>query len=146
MPLSGFGKIVRDCPCIISCLNPHFCLCFSLSVSVSAYITANFECTLPVFLSHFLSVYTSDRIYYHSVLVYKYVSWSVFLSLIFYDCLCVYLAIFLVTDSTYIGTSLIPRFRRISLYLCLSQCPGILSVICMCVNKRVQLSQCVITL
>ena len=46
MPLSGFGKIVTDCPCIVSCLNPHFCLCFSLSVWVSAYITANFACTL----------------------------------------------------------------------------------------------------
>ena len=70
MPLSGFGKIVTDCPCIVSCLNPHFCLC--LSVSVSAYITTNFACTLPVFLSHFLSlnVYTSVR-KYHSVLVYK---------------------------------------------------------------------------
>ena len=37
-------------------------------------------------------------------------------------------------------------FSSISLYLCLSQCPGIASVICMYVNKRIQLGQCVRTL
>ena len=85
---------------VYSSLDPHFSSCFSLSVWIFAYITANSTCIctslqLPVFPSHFLSfsVYISVRIYHHSFLMYMYVSWSVFLSLFFYDCLCLCSAI-----------------------------------------------------
>ena len=44
MLLSVFGNIVIDCPCIVSSLDLHFYLFFSLSVWVSAYITANSAC------------------------------------------------------------------------------------------------------
>ena len=142
MPLSGFGKIVRDCPCIISCLNPHFCLCFSLSVSVSAYIIANSACICTSCYSFFsLSLFIFECLYQRpnvlSFILGVYVRIlscvSLSFSLIVYVCGCI------VTDCTYIGISLTPRFC-LSLCTCLSQFPGVLSVICMYVNKRVQLA------
>ena len=103
--------------------------------------------TLPVFPSHFLSlnVYTSVRIYHHLFLMYMYMSWSVFLSLFFYDFfyVCVRLYRHWLYVYRYVCYS---AYLSISLYICLCQCPGILSVICMYVKKRVQLSQCVVAL
>ena len=66
-----------------------------------------------------------------------YISSSVFV--------CLFVRIFLslfglvVTNCTCIGTSLDPGFS-LSFSLYLSQCPGILSVICMYVNQRDQLA------
>ena len=52
-----------------------------------------------------------------------------------------------VTDWTCIRTSPDQRFSLcLSLSLCLFQCPGILPVICMCMNRFVKLSQRVIAL
>ena len=104
---------------------------------------------LRVYVRHFtrvslslfsLNVYTSVRMYYRSFVVYMYVSWSVFLSLFFSDCLYLCLAILslivcifrvfvylsiplslsvsgYITDCMWIGTCFDPRF---SLSLCLS--------------------------
>ena len=44
MLLPVFGNIITDCPYIVSSLAVHFYPCFSLFVSLSAYITANSAC------------------------------------------------------------------------------------------------------
>ena len=98
-----------------------------------------------VFLSLFLNVYASVRIYYHSVLVFIFVCWSVCLSLFF---LWLFMSVFgyIVTDCMLYRYISYSAFLSISLCLWLSQCPGILSVICMYVNNPVQLAQCVVVL
>ena len=101
VPLSVFGNIVNDFPWIISSsFDPYFDLSFCLSVSVFAYMTANSACICTSLYSCFslshcfsLNVYTRVRMYYCSFLVCMYVSWSVFLSLFFFDCLCLCSAI-----------------------------------------------------
>ena len=146
MPLKIFSYIVTDRTCIVSSLGSHFCLCFSLSVSVNACITANIACICTSLYPCFclflcLNVYSSVRIYYHSFLVYMYVSWSVFLSLfsvIVY--ICVRLYCHWLYGYRYVSYS---ASLSICLSLCLSECPGILSIICMYVSKRVEVAQCV---
>ena len=44
MLLPVFGNIITDCPYIVSSFAVHFYPCFSLFVSLSAYITANSAC------------------------------------------------------------------------------------------------------
>ena len=124
MPPSVSGYIVTDCPCIVSSLDLYFYLCFSVCVSVSAYITANFACTLlyPYFSLIFclwMCIPVSEYIIIQSWCISMSFDpcFSHSFSMIVYVCIRLY---FKVTDSTYIGTSLIPRFCRFSLYLSFS--------------------------
>ena len=92
---------------------------------VSGYIITHcrFKCAFldPCFsLSFSLNVFIRARLFWDWLYVYRYVCWSSFLS-------------FSLSVSAYIS-------------VCLSQCPNILSIICMYVSKRVQLAQRVIEL
>ena len=102
--------------------------------------------TFPVFLSHlffFECLYQCPNVLSFILGVYVRILIRVSLTLF----LWLFMSVFgyIVTDCTYIGISLIPRFC-LSLCTCLSQCPGVLSVISMYVNKRVQLAHCVTAL
>ena len=119
-----------------------------LSVSVSAYITANSACictSLYLCFSLSLTVYfwmfipESECIIVHSWCICTYLDPC--FSLFFFDCyVCVRLYCHWLYVYRYISYC---AFLSISLYLCLSQCLVVLSVICMYVNKRFHLSQCV---
>ena len=149
MPLPVFGKIVTDCPCIVSFLDLHFYLCFSLSVSVSAYITAKSACICTSFYGCFsltfclsMCIPVAECINIHSWCICT--SLNPCFSLSFYVIVYICVRLYCHWLYVYIGTSLIPRFCLSS--LCLSQCPGILLTICMYLSKRVQVAQCVIEL
>ena len=149
MPLSVFGNIVTDFPCIVLSLDLHFYLCFSLSVSVSAYITAKSACICTSFYGCFFLTFclsvcipVAECIIMHSWCICTSLNpcFSISFSIIIYVCVrlyCHWLYRILVRLLFHVF---------VSLYLCLSQCPGVLSVICMYVNKRIQLAQCLIAL
>ena len=147
VPLSVFGNIVNDCPWIISAsFDLYFDLSFCLSVSVFAYMTANSACIctslyscFSLSLFFFECLYQSPNVLLFILGVYVRILIRVSLSLF----LWLFMSVFgyIVTDCTYVGISLIPLFC-LSQYLCISQCPGVLSVICMYVNKRIHLAQC----
>ena len=95
-------------------------------------------------VSFCLNVFTNVWLYYHcilyyTILYYMYVSWSEFLC--FSEGFCYCSAITTVTDCSCIGTSVDPCLSlSLSFSFCVCQCPGILSVICMYVNKCNQLN------
>ena len=121
-----------------------------LFVSVSAYIAANFACIctslylcFPLTFCHWICTPVSEYIIIHS--------WCICTS--FDPCFClsfsmiVYVCVRLYRHWLYLYRYVCySAYLSISLYVCLCQCPGILSVICMYVKKRVQLSQCVVAL
>ena len=113
MPISVFGYIVSDYNYVGTSPDQRFCLSRSPSFSFC------------------LNVFTSVRLYCHSLYVYMYVSWSESFSLCFpegfYYCSATFFG-----DCTCIGTSLETRFSLslfFSLSFSLSQCLVILSVI-----------------
>ena len=129
-------------------LDPRFSLSFSLSVSVSGYSIGNSMCIHTSLGSYFFLCLWMCRYQCPAILSITVgfdvrllirVSLSLFLWM--------FLSVFgyIVTDCICIGTSLDPRFSH-SLSFCLSQCAGIWSVICMYVNKRVDLDQRVIAI
>ena len=103
MPLSVFGYIVIDCPCIVSSLDPHIYLCFSFSVSVSAYITANSVCICT-------SIYLC-------------------FPLMFCLWMCIPVSEYIIIHSWCICTSLDPCFYLSHFLSCLCLCSAILSLI-----------------
>ena len=117
-------------------------LCFSLSVSVNACITANTACICmslyPCFsLSLSLCIPVSEYIIIHSWCICTSLDPSLF-SVIVY--ICVRLYCHWLYGYRYVSYS---AFLSICLSLCLSECLGILSIICMYVSKRVEVAQCV---
>ena len=118
LPVSVFAYITANSVCICTSFYSFFSLslfifeCLYQCPNVLSFILGVYVRSLiRVSLSFSFIVYVCVRLYCHWLYVYRYISYSAFLS--------------------------------ISLYLCLSQCPVILSVICMYVNKRFHLSQCV---
>ena len=131
-----FGYVVTDCTWIGTSLDSRFSL--SVSVSVSGYIIDKSACMIIcvsldsyffVSPSFWMRVAVSDCRWKCTLLD------SCF-SECFYPCSSI-LKLILVGES--INTSVGPRLSPLS--LCLCQCPSILSVICMYVSKRVQLTQ-----
>ena len=96
MPLSVFGNIVTDCPWIGSSLDPHFDLSFSLTVWVSAYITANSACIctslFPCFSHFFLWTFilVSECIIVHSWCICTYLDPCFWLFFFIYVCVRLY--------------------------------------------------------
>ena len=142
MPISVFGYI--NCKSTGASLDLRYSLSLSLSsslsVSVYGYIICNSACIGTSLDSCFiLSHYVWMCLPVSGYTITHCRSLDPSFSEGFYS------AITIETDCTCIRTSLDPPFS-LSLFLCLSQHPGILSVICMYVNKCDQLTQRVIAL
>ena len=111
------------CCCVYTYVS--WVLSVSLCLNVCSYIITHCRCKCafldPCFsISFSLNVFIRARLYWDWLYVYRYVSWSSLLS-------------FSLSVSAYIS-------------LCPSQCPSMLSEICMYVSKRVELAQRVIEL
>jgi len=161
--ISVFDYTVTDCKCIGMSLDPRFSLFLSVWVSGyiignSAYIRTSLDSYFFLSLFIWMCVAMSDYIIAH-----MYVSWSVLLTLFFCECFCVrqyrywlYVYRYVSWSAFFLFFSLFFSFFSffllfvfsfsLSLSLCLSQYPGILSVMFRCVNKRDQLTQQVIVL
>ena len=127
----------------------HLYLCFPLSVSISAYITANSACICtPLYLCFPLTFCL-----WMCTPVSEYIIHSWCICTCLDPCFClsfsmiVYVCVRLYRHWLYVYRYVCySAYLSISLYVCLCQCPGILLVIWLYVNKQVRLSQCIIAL